>query len=90
MAADLALGKNPEVILTFQDGTSYTILDETWRRGDADFGEYGVATSSSSGQGSDSIGTICKTYLFSQIVSLEELDTITIDGAVYQVHYEIA
>lgn len=87
-AADRAF-ENPEVTLTFQNGDSYTILDEDWRPHSTDFGEYGVVTGSGRGDGTETSGTVYKTYLFSQLVSLEELDTITIDGVVYQVHYEI-
>ena len=81
--------ENPEVTLTFQNGDSYTILDEDWRPHSTDFGEYGVVTGSGRGDGTETSGTVYKTYLFSQLVSLEELDTITIDGVVYQVHCEI-
>lgn len=88
-AADMAL-EDPEVTLTFKNGDSYTIMDEDWYPdpNNTDFGEYGVVMGSGHGDGTETDGTAYKTYLFSQVVSLEELDTITIDGVVYQVHYE--
>ncbi len=89
VAADRAFA-DPEITLTFKNGDSYTIMDEEWYPDKADFGEYGIAKVSGHGDGTESDGTMYKTYLFSQLVSLEELDTITIDGVVYQVHYEIA
>lgn len=89
VAADRAFAA-PEITLTFKNGDSYTIMDEEWYPDKADFGEYGIAMGSGHGDGTESDGTMYKTYLFSQLVSLEELDTITIDSVVYQVHYEIA
>lgn len=89
VAADRAFA-DPEITLTFKNGDSYTIMGEGWYPNNADFGEYGIVMGSCRGDGTESDGTMYKTYLFSQLVSLEELDTITIDGVVYQVHYEIA
>jgi hypothetical protein len=88
-AADRA-GAEPEIILSFRDGSSYTIMDSDWSPDPdhIDFGSYGIVNASVHGQGSEDSGTIYRTYLFSQVVSLEDLDTITIDGTVYQVDYE--
>ena len=79
-----------EITLNFKDGTSAKICDSTWRVPSdlTDFGEYGVAMISTSGQENKSNGLV-QAFLFSQIVPLEDLDTITINGAVYQVDYEI-
>jgi hypothetical protein len=76
---------DPTVVLTFQDGTSQTIMDSTWGvPATVDFSQYGVIAASSSSDGE----TNYHTYLFSHAVSLENLDTITIDGTVYQVNYK--
>jgi hypothetical protein len=82
-------GAEPEIILGFRDGSSCTIMDSDWSPDPdhVDFGTYGIVNASVHGQGSEDSGTIYRTYLFSQVVSLEDLDTITIDGTVYQVNY---
>jgi hypothetical protein len=75
----------PTVVLTFQDGTSQTIMDSTWGvPATIDFSQYGVISASISSYK----GTSYHVYLFSHAVQLEDLDTITIDGAVYEVNYE--
>jgi hypothetical protein len=74
---------DPTIVLTFQDGTSQTIMDSTWGvPATVDFSQYGVISNDCSSDGE----TNYHTYLFSHAVTLEDLDTITIDGAVYQVN----
>lgn len=87
LPSDLA-AENPEIILTFKDGSSVSLTDKDWQPDQAlqAIGSHGIAASAI--RGGD--GVTHQTYLFSQILSLEEIDTITINGAVYQVLYEIA
>ena len=89
-AADEA-GATPEIILNFKDGTSATICDDAWRVPSdlTSFGKYGVAMTTTSGHETENGGVIYQAFLFSQVVSLEELDTISINGTLYQVDYEI-
>lgn len=83
---------DPEIIMTFKDGTSMTLMDENWTPTPelASLGQYGIASSATRGNSDNNAGTVTHTYLFSQIFPLEEIDTITIDDVVYQVNYEIA
>lgn len=83
------MAENPEIILGFRDGSSYTVMDQDWRYdpAHADFGEYGIITQSTSSSGDAYSGTIYRSLLFSQIIPLEELSTITINGTIYQVNY---
>lgn len=85
------MAENPEIILGFRDGSSYTVMDWDWHYdpSHADFGEYGIVAQSTSANGDAYSGTICRSLLFSQVIPLEELDTITINGTVYRVNYEI-
>jgi hypothetical protein len=58
-------------------------MDSTWGvPATVDFSQYGVISNDCSSDGE----TNYHTYLFSHAVTLEDLDTITIDGAVYQVN----
>lgn len=85
--SDLASEK-PEITLTFKDGSSANLMDKDWQPNqDLDaLGSYGIAASEQ--RGGD--GVTHQTYLFSQLISLEEMDTIIINGTTYQVIYEIA
>lgn len=89
MAADRA-GAHPEIILNFSDGNSYTIMDPEWHPDpdNTSFGQYGVASVNTDIDSiSEYAGTVTQTFMFTQLVSLDELETIVIDGAVYQVEH---
>lgn len=73
--------ETPEITFTFQDGTSTLMTDADWHMDDTS-GTYGVAAIHTSGTNG---GTISHTFLFSQTIDLETLDTITIDGSVYKI-----
>lgn len=85
--SDLA-AETPEISLTFKDGSSVSLMDKDWQPTQdlSSLGSCGIAAGEQ--RGGD--GVTHQTYLFSQILPLEEMDTITINGAVYQVIYEIA
>lgn len=73
--------ETPEITFTFRDGTSTLMTDADWHMDDTS-GTYGVAAIHTSGTNG---GTVSHSFLFSETVDLENLDTITIGDTVYQV-----
>lgn len=89
-AADLAF-EPPEILLTMKSGESHELVNEDWSPA-ADLSpmnEFSIVTRNASGEHTETRGNITQSFLFSQAIALEELDTITINGTTYQIHYEI-
>ena len=70
----------PEVVLTYVDGTTETILDGTTTR--TPFGQPGILSSALQGT-ADGLGY--QIYLMSLPVDTEALDFITIDGVIFRI-----
>ena len=84
-AVDLAMG-NPEITLTMTDGSSYTLLDDSWYPDTVDLGQYGTLALSTEGDRQDDGSTVIShTLLFTQPVDLSEIASVTIDGIIYTV-----
>lgn len=80
--ADVAF-RNPEIILNLKDGTSITLLSASDAEDDT-LSDCHIVCSDNSG---DASGSVTHTYMFSQTIPLEDMDTILIDGITYQIQY---
>lgn len=73
--------KTPKVTITLQDGTAFSLKDNTT---DTEFMPYGTYGSlSSTGYGDRETGQVVNTWTFSQVVDLSEIACITVDGVDY-------
>ena len=69
----------PEIVLTYRDGSTETILDGDWAQ--ADFGQPGALACNQTGTPG---GLAQQTYLLSLPIDLAALETVTIDGIPYR------
>ena len=71
------------VTITLKDGTSFDLASAENSYADSDYGTYG--SMSSSGIGMPEEDRTKKTWLFSQLIDLDELASITVCGVTYPV-----
>ncbi|HIR50182.1 MAG TPA: hypothetical protein IAA53_02665 [Candidatus Avoscillospira avicola] len=69
----------PEIVLTYRDGSTETILDGDWSQ--ADFGQPGALACNQTGTPG---GLAQQTYLLSLPIDLAALEAVTIDGIPYR------
>ena len=78
-----SLKPNDAVSITLKDGTSFDLASAENSYTDSDYGTYG--SMSSSGIGMPEEDRTKKTWLFSQLIDLDELASITVCGVTYPV-----
>ena len=78
-----SLKPNDAVSITLKDGTSFDLASAENGYADSDYGTYG--SMSSSGIGMPEEDRTKKTWLFSQLIDLDELASITVCGVTYPV-----
>ena len=78
-----SLKPNDAVSITLKDGTSFDLASVENGYADSDYGTYG--SMSSSGIGMPEEDRTKKTWLFSQLIDLDELASITVCGVTYPV-----
>lgn len=78
-----SLKPNDAVSITLKDGTSFDLASVENGYADSDYGTYG--SMSSSGSGMPEEDRTKKTWLFSQLIDLDELASITVCGVTYPV-----
>ena len=78
-----SLKPNDAVSITLKDGTSFDLASVENGYADSDYGTYG--SMSSSGIGMPEEDRTKKTWLFSQLIDLDELASITVCGVMYPV-----
>ena len=74
---------NNAVSITLKDGTSFDLASTENGYADSAYGTYG--SMSSSGTGMPEADRVKNTWLFSQLIDLDELASITVDGVTYPV-----
>ena len=78
-----SLKPNDAVSITLKDGTSFDLASVENGYADSDYGTYG--SMSSSGIGMPEEDRTKKTWLFSQLIDLDELASITVCGVTYPI-----
>lgn len=78
-----SLKPNDAVSITLKDGTSFDLASVENGYADSDYGTYG--SMSSSGIGMPEEDRTKKTWLFSQLIALDELASITVCGVTYPI-----
>ena len=78
-----SLKPNDAVSITLKDGTSFDLASAENGYADSDYGTYGSMSSSGIGMPEDD--RTKKTWLFSQLIDLDELSSITVCGVTYPV-----
>lgn len=73
--------KIPNVCITLKDGTSFSLNDGTTATENAPYGTYGSL--SVTGRGDTETGQVVRSWAFSQVVDLNEIACITVDGVDY-------
>lgn len=81
----------PVITITLKDGTAFELANIQNGFAYTPYGTYGsLSFSGTAGHAELPEGQfLLNGWTFSQVVDLSEIDTVTIDGAVYQVHYDI-
>ena len=74
---------NEAVSITLKDGTSFALSSVENGYEDSPYGTYGSLDHSGTGQWEDN--KVKSTWLFSQLIDLDELASITVDGVTYPV-----
>ena len=74
---------NNAVSITLKDGTSFDLASVENGYADSAYGTYG--SMSSSGTGMPEADRVKHTWLFSQLIDLDELASVTVDGVTYPV-----
>ena len=74
---------NNAVSITLKDGTSFDLASTENGYADSAYGTYG--SMSSSGTGMPEADRVKHTWLFSQLIDLDELASITVDGVTYPI-----
>ena len=78
-----SLKPNDAVSITLKDGTSFDLASVENGYADSDYGTYG--SMSSAGIGMPEEDRTKNTWLFSQLIDLDELASITVDGVTYPI-----
>ena len=73
--------KIPKVSITLKDGTTFCLKDGTTDTEIASYGTYG--SFNVTGRGDTETGQVARSWAFSQVVDLNEIDYITVDGVDY-------